>query len=138
MDQQRPSAVEDTFECRLAFSQMLSSLSTGKRSLSQASAYAVSHYQLKDDLFDCFIAELKDVKNSSLYLKNMFILLESICISSMSNGWTGYRDAFEKNCSLILGIIFHPKRHLDYHIQYTLRVSSPELDAYVLMLLCLY
>ena len=57
-------------------------------------------------------------------MKNLYILLESIVFASLANGWSGYRDDMELKMPAILSILFHPKRHLDYHIDYLVKVIS--------------
>ncbi|KAM0684505.1 hypothetical protein MDAP_000275 [Mitosporidium daphniae] len=110
---------EDVFECRVEFSQLLSPLLTSKKTMSQALAYALSHYSIHTELFDVLFSELRESgPSSSLAVKNLYILLEFIVISSLVNGWPGYRDAMELKMPAILGILFHPRRHLDYHIEY--------------------
>ncbi|KGG52855.1 hypothetical protein DI09_12p230 [Mitosporidium daphniae] len=88
--------------------------------MSQALAYALSHYSIHTELFDVLFSELRESgPSSSLAVKNLYILLEFIVISSLVNGWPGYRDAMELKMPAILGILFHPRRHLDYHIDCT-------------------
>lgn len=113
---------ENLFSYRIQFIEHLNSFSTNKKSLGSASSYALRHYDCYEELFDCLLEEFTDMKSSSLYLKNLFILLENICTVTMNNSWFGYKNCFERYIKKILVCIFHPKRVLDCHISYIIKL----------------
>ena len=58
---------EDVFECRVEFAHLIAPLALSKKTLSQASMYAISHYSIHQDLTDVIISELKEVSSIPSY-----------------------------------------------------------------------
>lgn len=114
---------ERLFELRSQFTELLTGLATSKRHLQPAIHFAMKHYHsARDELFDVLVEDLTDMKAPSMALKNLLICLESLCSSALQNGWGGYVDLTAKALPRITGCVLHPKRHLDYHVSYCLRL----------------
>ena len=126
IEHQTSSMDASVFEVRLQFTEMLGNLAFGKKYIGACGNYSMKHYSFHVDLFDCILTELTDAKSTPVYLKNIMILLESICSTSLGNSWFGFRDLFEQNIKHVCHGILHSKRQRDYHIDYIVKL----LDVY--------
>lgn len=61
------SEESDPFECRLTFLALLKKVSASQQSIHKVAIYAMRHKNLCEDLYNCLIEELEQVRHIFLF-----------------------------------------------------------------------
>jgi len=89
----------DAFETRLSFIQSLQKLNATVQSQQKCAQFALKNKDLDEDLFNCILEEL-DKANLNVKV-NILYFLETLCETSVTSGFHGYRNMLQRYLSRI-------------------------------------